>query len=61
LKFTENNYNLPGLGFADTNALDDLSDFFNFSQSPISFTPITPPTIPANCPTNSPPSDPDDD
>jgi phospholipase C len=61
LKFTENNYNLPGLGFADTNALDDLSDFFNFSQSPISFTPITPPTIPANCPTTSPPSDPDDD
>jgi len=61
LKFIENNYNLPGLGYADTNALDDLSDLFNFTQPPISFTSITPPSNDATCKSDSAPSDPDDD
>ncbi len=61
LKFIENNYNLPGLGFADTNALDDLSDFFNFRQPPIAFTSIAPPSNDASCKGPSVPSDPDDD
>jgi phospholipase C len=61
LKFIETNFNLPSLGYADTNALDDLSDFFNFTQPPIAFTNITLPTTPATCSTDSTPSDPDDD
>jgi phospholipase C len=61
LKFIENNYGLTPLGYADTNALDDLSDFFNFSQSPIGFTNIAPPSNDATCKGNSTPSDPDDD
>lgn len=61
LKFIENNYDLPGLGYADTNALDDLSDLFNFTQPPISFTSITPPSNDATCKGDSAPSDPDDD
>lgn len=32
LRFIEKNFDVPALGFADTNALDDLSDCFNFSQ-----------------------------
>jgi phospholipase C len=61
LKFIENNYGLTPLGYADTNALDDLSDFFNFSQSAIGFRSITPPSNDATCKGNSTPSDPDDD
>jgi phospholipase C len=41
LKFIETNFNLGSLGYADARA-DDLSDCFNFSQTPISFQ-----TIPA--------------
>jgi phospholipase C len=37
LNFIENNFNLPSLGFADAYANDDLSDCFNFSQTPITF------------------------
>jgi phospholipase C len=61
LKFIENNYGLTPLGYADTNALDDLSDFFNFGRAPIGFTSITPPSDDATCKGNSTPSDPDDD
>ena len=61
LKFIENNYGLTPLGYADTNAFDDLSDFFNFTQSPIAFTSIAPPSNDAMCKGNSTPSDPDDD
>jgi len=32
LQFIEKNFDVPALGFADTNALDDLSDCFDFSQ-----------------------------
>lgn len=41
LKFIESNYALPSLGYADALA-DDLSDCFNFSQTPLTFQ-----TIPA--------------
>jgi len=39
LKFIEENFNLPSLGYADARA-DDLLDCFNFSRSPISFKPL---------------------
>jgi phospholipase C len=41
LKFIEKNFGLPSLGFADARA-DDLSDCFNFAQTPLIFK-----TIPA--------------
>ncbi|MGA8502128.1 MAG: alkaline phosphatase family protein [Candidatus Sulfotelmatobacter sp.] len=48
LKFIENTYGLPAIstfngGYADSNALDDLSDCFDFSQAPISFQAIDAP------------------
>jgi phospholipase C len=65
LKFIETVYNLPtidpSVGFADSRA-DDLSDCFNFSQTPSTFT-----TIPAQYDAahflndKRPPVDPDDD
>jgi len=61
LRFVEKNYNLPALGYADTNALDDLSDLFNFTQAPVSFKSISPPWNDATCKADSAPSDPDDD
>jgi hypothetical protein len=61
LKFIETNYNLPSLGYADGNALDDLSDIFNFSQAPIAFQTISPPPNNSACMNDSTPSDPDDD
>jgi phospholipase C len=42
LKFIEGTYGLPSLGYADVPA-DDLSDCFNFSQTPISFQTIAAP------------------
>jgi len=39
LKFIEEDFNLPSLGYADVRA-DDLSDCFDFSQLPIPFQPI---------------------
>jgi phospholipase C len=39
LKFIEEDFNLPSLGYADARA-DDLSDCFEFSQLPIPFQPI---------------------
>jgi phospholipase C len=64
LKFIETTFSLPSLGYADAPA-DDLSDIFNFSQTPIAFqtipqlgTPLDPTTC-ANDP--SPATDPDDD
>jgi len=41
LNFSRTNFNLPLLSYADTPA-DDLSDCFNFAQTPIAFQ-----TIPA--------------
>jgi phospholipase C len=61
LKFIEAKYNLPSLGYADANALDDLSDLLNFTHPPIAFTAITPPANDATCKGDSAPSDPDDD
>ena len=62
LKFIETKFALPSLGYADTNALDDLSDIFNSSQSPLAFQPIAPPFNDATCKSDvSPPTDPDDD
>lgn len=42
LKFTEEVYNLPSLGFGDARA-DDLSDCFDFTQKPRTFHKITAP------------------
>jgi len=39
LKFIEELYGLPTLGYADASA-DDLSDCFNFQQTPLTFHPI---------------------
>ncbi len=61
LKFVETTFSLPSLNYADAPA-DDLSDFFNYNQSPAAFQAITPPSNTAACiADSSPPSDPDDD
>jgi phospholipase C len=61
LKFIEATYNLPSLGYADAPA-DDLSDIFNFGQTPIAFQTIPPPSNTAQCQADtSPAGDPDDD
>jgi phospholipase C len=61
LKYIETNFNLPSLGYADGPA-DDLSDIFNFTQTPLVFQTITPPADTATCIADpSPPGDPDDD
>jgi phospholipase C len=72
LKFVEETFSLPQIdptvtigsytGFADSNALDDLSDCFDYTQTPITFQ-----TIPSQYDAKHflddqrPPSDPDDD
>jgi len=61
LKFIEGNFNLPSLGYADAVA-DDMSDFFNFTQSPTTFTVIPTAVGPAQFINDkTPPTDPDDD
>jgi phospholipase C len=61
LRFIEENFGLPSLNYADAYA-DDLSDCFNFSQTPLKFK-----TIPAAMSAEQflndrrPPTDPDDD
>jgi phospholipase C len=61
LKFIETNFSLPSLGYADLPA-DDLSDIFNFSQTPVAFQTITPPSNTASCLADpGPATDPDDD
>jgi phospholipase C len=61
LKFIEETFNLPSLGYADAPA-DDLSDCFDFSQTPITFQTIAAP-LKAEYFLNDkrPPTDPDDD
>jgi phospholipase C len=61
LKFIENAYGLASLGYADVRA-DDLSDCFNFNQTPISFKAISAP-LPADhfLYERGPSTDPDDD
>jgi phospholipase C len=61
LKFIENTFGLPSLGYADGPA-DNLSDIFNFAQTPIAFQTITPPSNTAQCISDpSLPGDPDND
>ncbi|MFZ0439437.1 MAG: alkaline phosphatase family protein, partial [Candidatus Sulfotelmatobacter sp.] len=61
LKFIEGTFNLPSLGYADVPA-DDLSDCFNFTQTPTPFQTIAAP-LNADYFLNDkrPPADPDDD
>jgi len=61
LKYIEENFGLPSLGFADGRAADDLSDIFNYSQNPITFQAITPPPDDTQCKGEDSASDPDDD
>jgi trimeric autotransporter adhesin len=61
LKFIEKTYNLPSLGYADTLA-DDLSDCFNFGQTPLSFLQLSAPLSAEHFLNDKqPPADPDDD
>jgi phospholipase C len=61
LKFIEETFNLPSLGYADVPA-DDLVDCFNFSQTPLTFKTIAAP-LKADYFLNDkrPPTDPDND
>jgi phospholipase C len=62
LRFIEERFNLPSLNYADAAAVNDFSDCFNFSQTPLPFQ-----TIPAALKAEhflndkTPPTDPDDD
>ena len=61
LKLIENTFNLPSLGYADAYA-DDLSDCFNFSQTPLTFRAISAAVSAEQFLNNQrPPTDPDDD
>ncbi len=61
LKFIEETYGLPSLGYADAQA-DDLSDCFNFSQTPLQFQTIATPLSAEHFLNDpGPPTDPDDD
>jgi phospholipase C len=61
LKFIEQIFSLPSLGYADA-AADDLSDCFNFSQTPLQFHTIAAPLSAEHFLNDrTPPLDPDDD
>jgi len=61
LKFIEEVYSLPSLGFADQYA-DDLADCFNFGQAPLKFRKIDAPLGPSYfLEDKRPPTNPDDD
>jgi phospholipase C len=61
LKFLEENFRLPSLGYADAYA-DDLSDCFNFRQKPLNFQTIPAPVSAEQFLTDRrPPTDPDDE
>jgi phospholipase C len=61
LKFIETNFKLPSLGYADTPA-DDMSDCFDFTQTPLTFHTISAPLDAAHFINDTrPPTDPDDD
>lgn len=61
LKFIEQIFSLPSLGYADA-AADDLSDCFNFSQTPLQFHAIAAPLSAEHFLNDrTPPLDPDDD
>jgi phospholipase C len=44
LRFTEEAFGLPSLGYTDARA-DDLSDMFNFGQYPLKFRTIPAPAV----------------
>jgi phospholipase C len=61
LKFIEQTFNLPSLGYADSVA-NDFSDSFDFTQAPLKFQVITPPPDNEACLSDTTPAtDPDDD
>jgi len=61
LRFIEKNFDLPSLGYADLRA-DDLSDCFDFYQSPLHFHTIAAPVSAKHfLQDKTPPADPDDD
>jgi len=61
LKFIEQIFSLPSLGYADA-AADDLSDCFNFSQTPLQFHAVAAPLSAEHFLNDrTPPLDPDDD
>jgi phospholipase C len=61
LKFIEKVYGLPSLGYADALA-DDLSDCFDFTQTPLPFQPVTAKYGGSHFVKDTrPPTDPDDD
>lgn len=60
LKFVEGTFNLPSLGYADVKA-DDLGDIFQYSQTPLPYAQITPPSNNATCSSDPSFTDPDDD
>jgi phospholipase C len=66
LRFTEQIFSLqqidPSVGYADSYSLGDMSDYFNFSQTPLTFTPIQSPLGAEHFRhDNTPPGPPDDD
>jgi phospholipase C len=61
LRFIEENFGLPSLGYADAYA-DDLSDCFNFNQTPLKFQAIPAPVgVEQFLNDRRTPTDPDDD
>jgi phospholipase C len=61
LRFVEENFDLPSLHYADSRA-DDLTDFFNFRQTPLPYHPIAAPISPTHfLDDQEPPLDPDTD
>ena len=66
LRFIEEMFSLqqidPSVGYADSYSLGDLSDFFDFSQTPLTFTPINAPLDAEHFRNdNTPPGPPDND
>jgi phospholipase C len=62
LKFVENTFSLQAMGYADSFAFDDLSDCFDFNQTPLVFKTINAP-VPAShfLHDTTPPEGPDND
>jgi phospholipase C len=62
LKFIEETFDLPSLGYADAAALDDFSDCFDFNQTPLTFQTVPAPLSAEHFLNDRrPPADPDDD
>jgi phospholipase C len=62
LQFVEETFYLPSLGYADSAASDDLSDCFDFTQTPQTFQTIAAPLTAEHFLNDTrPPEDPDDD